>query len=257
MDRRFQQYCGHQICVQICLRVWTWQRFRRRLALYFLRKLRMFPNASCQWVPVALSADIPRAAVAPGWLPGLEIALWRSASGRIAASSNRCPHRGMRLSHGFVRGENLSCIYHGWSFGPDGICVRIPAHPDLTPPATINSQNKTVVEIAGIVWVCDGNPDSPPPEFRGFEPVRSLTIDASPAALDAVTDADATGTGLPGTTADGVRIQLVMAPLPGAQILVHVLVAAGSKLEVRIAASRAAEGLRRRAEAISRRRDAA
>ncbi|MGO7418409.1 Rieske 2Fe-2S domain-containing protein, partial [Rhizobium ruizarguesonis] len=40
------------------------------------------------------------------------IALWSSASGRISASADRCPHRGMSLSHGFVRGETLSCIYH-------------------------------------------------------------------------------------------------------------------------------------------------
>ena len=216
----------------------------------------MFPNASCQWVPVALSADIPRAAVAPGWLPGLEIALWRSASGRIAASSNRCPHRGMRLTHGFVRGENLSCIYHGWTFGPDGACVRIPAHPDLTPPATINSQNKTAAEAGGIVWVCDGNPNSPPPEFLGLEPVRSLTFDAGPAALDAVTDTETSGTGLRGATVGGLRVQLVLAPLPGAQILVHVLAATDATLEGRIATARAAEGLRRMAEAISRRREA-
>jgi nitrite reductase/ring-hydroxylating ferredoxin subunit len=217
----------------------------------------MFPNASCQWVPVALSADIPRLAVVPGWLPGLEIALWRSASGRIAASSNRCPHRGMRLSHGFVRGEKLSCIYHGWSFGPDGTCVRIPAHPDLTPPATITSQNKTVVEVGGLVWVCDGNANSPPPEFHGLKPVRSLTVDASPEALDAVTDIDTSGTGLRGATVAGVRMQLVLAPLPGAQTLVHVLVSANSTLQDRIAVARAAEGLRRRAEALSQSRDAA
>lgn len=217
----------------------------------------MFPNASCQWVPVALSADIPRLAVVPGWLPGLEIALWRSASGRIAASSNRCPHRGMRLSHGFVRGENLSCIYHGWSYGLDGACVRIPAHPGLTPPATITSQNKTVVEVGGIVWVCDGDPSSPPPGFHNFEPVRSLTIDVSPAALEAALEADANGLGLCCFTLAGVRIEMVLTPLPAAQTLVHVLVAADSTIGDRIAASRAAEGLRRMAEAVSLSRDAA
>jgi nitrite reductase/ring-hydroxylating ferredoxin subunit len=217
----------------------------------------MFPNATCQWVPVALSADIPRVAVAPGWIPGLEIALWRSASGRIAASSNRCPHRGMRLSHGFVRGENLSCIYHGWSFGPDGSCVRIPAHPGLTPPETINTQNKTVREAGGLVWVCDGSPNSLPPEFQGMQPVRSLTFDVSLAALDAVTDADASGKGLRIATVAGVRLKLVVAPLAGPHLLVHVLVAADSTLEDRIAASRAAEELRRKAETVFRSRDAA
>ena len=54
----------------------------------------MFPNAACQWIPVALSADVPAATVVPAWVPGLELALWRSASGQLAASNNRCPHRG-------------------------------------------------------------------------------------------------------------------------------------------------------------------
>ena len=153
----------------------------------------------------------------------------------------------MRLSHGFVRGENLSCIYHGWSFGPEGNCVRIPAHPDLTPPETINSQNKTVVESGGLVWACDGEPNSPPPEFKGLVPVRSLTFDVSPEALGAVTDIDENNKGLRSATLAGVMIHLVVAPLPGSQLLVHVLVAANSSLETRIAASRAAEALRRNA----------
>ena len=68
-----------------------------------------------------------------------ELAVWRSASGRIAAWRDRCPHRGMRLSHGFVRGESLNCIYHGWTYGADGACRRIPAHPEVVPPATIRA----------------------------------------------------------------------------------------------------------------------
>ncbi|MGO7733734.1 Rieske 2Fe-2S domain-containing protein, partial [Rhizobium johnstonii] len=69
------------------------------------------------WTPVALSRDFPFGTVMPAWTSAGSIALWRSASVRISASADRCPHRGMRLSHGFVRGEALSCIYHGWIYG--------------------------------------------------------------------------------------------------------------------------------------------
>lgn len=217
----------------------------------------MFPNASCHWVPVALTDDVPRTAVVPAWIPGFEIALWRSASGRLAASQNRCPHRGMRLSHGFVRGEKLSCIYHGWNFGLDGACVRIPAHPDLTPPATINSQNKTVAEVGGIIWVCSDSPTSSPPVFRKLAPLRSLTFDATPAALVAVTEPVVDGNGLRCATVEGQHLHLVVAPLAGPHLLVHVLVAEEATLEIRIAASRAAEALRRSAEDVSRSCDAA
>lgn len=217
----------------------------------------MFPNTACQWVPVALSADIPAATVAAAWIPGCELALWRSASGRIAASNNRCPHRGMRLSHGFVRGENLSCIYHGWSYGIDGTCVRIPAHPDMIPPATINSQNKKVMEVGGIAWVCDGNPQSTPPEFEGFDPIRTLTIDVSPATLESAAETRKNDMGLLVGTIAGVRIHLAAASLAGPQTLVHLLVASNATHEERIAASRAAEAFRRMAESVSQRSVAA
>lgn len=209
----------------------------------------MFPNAACQWIPVALSVDVPPATVVPAWIPGLELALWRSASGRIAASSNRCPHRGMRLSHGFVRGENLSCIYHGWSFGIEGTCIRIPAHPDMIPPATINSQNKTVTEVGGIVWVCEGEPQSAPPALEGLSPLRTLTIDVSPAALENFAEARKTGLDLFVAVFDAEEVQLLLAPLPEQQTLTHVLVAANATHQNRIAASRAAEAFRRLVEA--------
>lgn len=211
----------------------------------------MYPNESCKWVPVALSADIPAGTVAPGWVPGGELALWRSASGKIAASTNRCPHRGMRLSHGFVRGEVLSCIYHGWSYGSDGACVRIPAHPDLTPPEVINTRNKVVEEVNGIVWVCDEHPNAPPPEFPDVEPLRSLTVDAGVAALEDAIDAKESAGGLLRATVAGVQLHVIAVPQESGQTLVHILVNADGGLDDRIAASRAAEILRRQAEAVT------
>jgi hypothetical protein len=90
-----------------------------------------------------------------------------------------------------------------------------------------------------------------------LEPVRSLTFDASQAALEAVTNADASGKGLRLATVAGVQLHLVVAPLAGPQLLVHVFAAASSTREDRIAASRAAEALRRQAEALSRSQNAA
>src|SRR6478736_3412502 len=127
------------------------------------------------WTPVALSADLPAGTVMPARTSAGSIALWRSESGHAAASADRCPHRGMRLSHGFVRGEALSCIYHGWSYGQDGRCLRIPAHPGLTPPATIRATTHAVEETGGIIWVAQGQPADQPPLFEGFRPLRSLT----------------------------------------------------------------------------------
>ncbi|MFB2552860.1 Rieske 2Fe-2S domain-containing protein [Ensifer soli] len=210
----------------------------------------MTETAEC-WTPVALSTDLPAATVMPAITPAGAVALWRSRSGRLSAFADRCPHRGMRLSHGFVRDEALSCIYHGWRYAESGTCLKIPAHPALTPPEAIRVSTFRAEEAGGIVWVAAGAPSSPPPVFAGLDPLRSLTAAAD---LEAMAAAGATTgeTGL-ATTADG--LSLLLAP-QGEATLIHVLVAAGSSLEARIAASRRAEALRRAAEAQARRRAA-
>ena len=70
----------------------------------------MLADVAGSWTPVAISADLPAGTVLPVLVPAGKLALWRSQSGRLSASADRCPHRGMSLSHGFVRGEALSSI---------------------------------------------------------------------------------------------------------------------------------------------------
>lgn len=176
------------------------------------------------------------------------IALWRSESGRAAASADRCPHRGMRLSHGFVRGEALSCIYHGWSYAQAGSCLRIPAHPGLTPPETIRVATYKVKEADGLVWVATGNPVAQPPRLPGFSPLRSLTALAGVAAIEAVAGAKASPEGVLEPSEDGENTCLLLSAQEDGQTLIHVLIKGEAGPAERIAASRAAEGLRRKAE---------
>jgi nitrite reductase/ring-hydroxylating ferredoxin subunit len=84
---------------------------------------------------------------------GIEMAVWRTASGKAQAFNSRCPHRGMRLTYGFVRGEQLACIYHGWHYESSGHCALIPAHPTLNPPKTICATSYALVEQDGLLWV--------------------------------------------------------------------------------------------------------
>lgn len=207
----------------------------------------MHSDTTGSWTPVALSADLPAGTVMPARIPAGSIALWRSASGRPSASADRCPHRGMRLSHGFVRGEALSCIYHGWSYSRAGTCIRIPAHPGLEPPETIRVATQKVEETGGIIWVAIGDPTSPPPRLDGLVPLRSLTANAGIAALEAAAGAKAGPDGL-GWPAYTSRVRLLLASQSDDQTLIHVMVSDDSSPLQRIAASRAAEALRRTAE---------
>ena len=202
------------------------------------------------WVPVALSADVPAGSVIPATIPSGAIALWRSQSGTISASNDRCPHRGMRLSHGFVRGETLSCIYHGWSFEKSGRCRSIPAHPDLTPPQSINCGSKSAAETDGVIWVTDEETDSQPPRTEGLKPLRSLQINATANAIATASGASEETQALV-LTFGGTQVKLLLAQASDETTLAHLLVDETASPENCIAASRSLECLRMKAEEIS------
>lgn len=209
----------------------------------------MLSDMMGSWTPVALSADLPAGTVMPAWTPAGSIALWRSQSGRVAASADRCPHRGMRLSHGFVRGETLSCVYHGWRYGRTGACLRIPAHPRLTPPETIRVETHEVEETDGIIWIALGHPPTRPPRLEGVVPLRSLTAHAGIAAIEAAAGAKTDSEGFVGPVQNSPEMQVLVSPQDG-QTLIHVLLNGKCRPSERIAASRAAETLRRMAEEL-------
>ena len=138
-----------------------------------------------EWVPVALMRDIEAGSATATVVAGAPVALWRSGNGTVHAWADRCPHRGMRLSLGFVRGDRLICLYHGWQFDAGGSCRHIPAHPDLTPPAPARTVSYRVREAGSIVWVAPvpGDQDAPddvPLVLDAATPACSVWIDGDP-----------------------------------------------------------------------------
>ncbi|WP_206518044.1 Rieske (2Fe-2S) protein [Rhodococcus sp. X156] len=115
-----------------------------------------------EWIPVALARDIEPGSATGTSIGGAAVALWRGADGSVHAWADRCPHRGMRLSLGFVRGERLVCLYHGWQFDQVGACRHIPAHPDLAPPAAVRTVRYRVREESAMVWVALPGDDEGP-----------------------------------------------------------------------------------------------
>jgi phenylpropionate dioxygenase-like ring-hydroxylating dioxygenase large terminal subunit len=64
-------------------------------------------------MPVSLSGGVEPGARTGTSVGGQPIVVWRGADGLVRAWADQCPHRGMRLSFGFVRENRLTCIYHG------------------------------------------------------------------------------------------------------------------------------------------------
>lgn len=163
-------------------------------------------------------------------IDGYDLAVWRDPGGGVHAWDNRCPHRGMRLSHGFVRGDNLACLYHGWHFGQDGVCAYIPAHPDLEPPATIRTKRFEVTERSGVIWVCVAGTLAIP-DTHGLElPVRSMVFDCPEAAAMQAMTTTPFGDHAPEIAAPGLftlgprRLLALATPMGTARTQVTVLV---------------------------------
>lgn len=125
-------------------------------------------------VPIALASQIPAGSAHPVILNGQMLALWRDEAGHLQLWEDRCPHRGMRLSFGFVRGDRLSCLYHGWQFGRDGGCKYIPAHPDMTPPDTITVPTFPVEVQHGMIVASPSGDAGQTGDWLG---VRSICLD--------------------------------------------------------------------------------
>jgi nitrite reductase/ring-hydroxylating ferredoxin subunit len=129
------------------------------------------------WTPIALSRNVPPGVTRAVLLDGEERVVWRDEAGAVQVWEDRCPHRGMRLSFGFVRGNSLNCLYHGWEYAAASHCVRIPAHPDLEVPNTIKAKAFPVVEAAGMIWTRQSG-DLPLPALPDATPIASLAVEA-------------------------------------------------------------------------------
>ena len=58
---------------------------------------------------------------------GLDLAVFRTSTGKLGIIDAYCPHLGANLAAGgTVEGEALKCPFHGWEFNCDGKCVRVP-----------------------------------------------------------------------------------------------------------------------------------
>jgi nitrite reductase/ring-hydroxylating ferredoxin subunit len=145
--------------------------------------------ADC-WHPVGLSHSIEAGSSAGTRLLDQELVVWRDSSGVAHIWEDRCPHRGMKLSFGFVRGDHIACLYHGWQYNNGGHCQYIPAHPALDVPKTIQVPVYPVHERNGMVWTTLS--ENPPAVPEGDDPVvalRSLYLGCSfEAAVAALAD---------------------------------------------------------------------
>jgi vanillate O-demethylase monooxygenase subunit len=118
------------------------------------------------WYVAASSGEIGHTLLARELL-GQPVLLYRRSSGEVVALSNVCPHRAVPLSDGHLDGDRVVCGYHGFTFAPDGQCVRVPSQENV--PFGAQVRTYTVREEAPVVWIWMGDParaeQKPPPSL--------------------------------------------------------------------------------------------
>ncbi|MEC0227302.1 aromatic ring-hydroxylating dioxygenase subunit alpha [Paenibacillus alba] len=137
-----------------------------------------------EWHPVLLSSAL-RDEPVPVTVLGEQAAVFRTTQG-VHAFKDLCIHRGVPLSLGKVKGDELVCAYHGWSYNGCGTCTRIPSLPaDRVIPTKAKALVYGCVEAHGFIWVCLGLPQSPLPKVSSFIPDGFKEVLMGPYTLQA------------------------------------------------------------------------
>jgi 5,5'-dehydrodivanillate O-demethylase len=125
------------------------------------------------WHPIFHTDDLPAGRTKPVKIMNVDYNLYRGEDGKPYLTQFRCPHRGLQLSAGWVEGNAIRCMYHGWKFDCDGNCVDQPAEPkpflDKVPIKTYPCR-----DYLGLVFAFLGEDmEAPPfpryPQFEDFE----------------------------------------------------------------------------------------
>jgi 5,5'-dehydrodivanillate O-demethylase len=112
------------------------------------------------WQPVGLSASLETSKAKTIKVMGETLTLYRGESGKVYLVGGHCPHRLTLLANGWIDGDEIRCIYHGWQFNGAGQCTHRPAEPDTKAPP-IRVASYPTHEYAGLIFAYMGEGEAP------------------------------------------------------------------------------------------------
>jgi 5,5'-dehydrodivanillate O-demethylase oxygenase subunit len=119
------------------------------------RYLRLF------WQPVYRAEDLAPGQAVPIQIMGERFTLYRGESGAPHLVAFRCAHRGTQLSTGWVEGDCIRCLYHGWKYDGGGQCVEQPGE-DEGFAAKVRIPAYPAREYLGLIFAYLGEGEAPP-----------------------------------------------------------------------------------------------
>jgi vanillate O-demethylase monooxygenase subunit len=86
------------------------------------------------------------------------LVIFRKGNGEPVVLEDRCPHRFVPLSAGWLEGDAIRCAYHGLKFDSAGNCIERPQDNGPMPPK-LCVRSFPVIERHGCIWVWMGEVD--------------------------------------------------------------------------------------------------
>lgn len=126
------------------------------------------------WTPLMLSSQLPEADGEPKEVEmyGEKLVAFRDTEGKVGVVHAHCPHRQAPLVLGRNEESGLRCIYHGWKFDVNGVCVDMPSEPRESDfKERVRATSYPAEDVAGVIWVYMG-PKNLHPELPDMEWMR-------------------------------------------------------------------------------------
>jgi 5,5'-dehydrodivanillate O-demethylase len=113
------------------------------------------------WHPIHRAEDLRAGEAKPIEIMSERFTLYRGETGTPHVVDFRCPHRGTQLSAGWIEGDSIRCMYHGWQFDGAGQCTDQPAE-EKSFAAKIRLRSYPTRQYLGLIFAYFGNDEAPP-----------------------------------------------------------------------------------------------
>ena len=124
------------------------------------------------WHSVALSKELAPGKARPIHVLNEKFTIYRGETGTPHVIGFRCPHRATQLSNGWVRGDDLQCMYHGWKFNGHGNCVERPGEKSTGSFSRGDIPAYPTEEHLGVIYAYFGEGEAPAfPPFNGYKDI--------------------------------------------------------------------------------------
>lgn len=141
------------------------------------------------WYPGVFSREVEERGVVGITIGGHDIAITRDADGKAYAISDRCAHKGVKMSLKPMcfANKTVTCWYHGYTYNAEtGNLDTIVGSPDDKLIDNARVRTYPTEEFAGLIWVFVGDEDYPVPPIETDLPMKITDkVNAIPHLQDA------------------------------------------------------------------------